>query len=251
MSRRQDSLDRVRGGHANLLAAILGYMASTYPPLPPRDHLLALIQAGLSNAADLLADAQLLADAGRFPRAVTLAMLAWEEVSKGELCALALVLPEFTPEYFWEHFRDHVGKLSRVHAFAAFMQAEPIGAVDDYVKKVMDQSKSAQKLKERSLYVDYRRGKILLPSQIGERAARKQIKAIREALVFAETSFSVDHLDAMFVQVKVLSAGLKNAMIADPDAVAAATQRALRDGSQEALQALVLRYATIPDDAPI
>jgi len=45
--------------------------------------------------------------------------------------------------------------------------------------------------------VDYRRGKILLPSQIGEMAARRQIKVVRDALSLAEAAFSADSLDEM------------------------------------------------------
>jgi hypothetical protein len=39
------------------------------------------------------------------------------------------VLPEVICEYFWERFGDHEGKLSRVRAFAALMQSEPVGPV--------------------------------------------------------------------------------------------------------------------------
>ena len=53
------------------------------------------------------------------------------------------------------------------------MQSEPVGPVAEHSKKVMGQSKSTEELKERGLYVDYRRGKILLPSQISKRAALK------------------------------------------------------------------------------
>ncbi len=49
-------------------------------------------------------------------------------------------------------------------------------------------------------------------------------------------------------QAAMLSGGLKNALIANPDATAAALQQAIRGGSQEALQALVLEHAAIPDD---
>jgi AbiV family abortive infection protein len=191
-------------------------VASTYPPLPSHDDLLLLLRAALANAKDLLNDAQLLADAGRFPRALALATLSWEELSKADLCALAIGLPENTPDYFWERFRDHEGKLSRVHAFAAFLRPEPIGSVEEYAKRVKGLSKSTNDLKERGLYVDYRRGKMLLPSQIGERPARKQIKIVREALAFADKAFSGESTKVMFTQLNV--AGLKNATVAQPDA---------------------------------
>ena len=223
-------------------------MTSTYPPLPSSDELLGLIHAALANAKDLLNDSQLLADAGRFPRALALATLSWEELSKADLCALTMVLPEVTPDYFWQHFRDHEGKLARVHAFAAFIQPKPIGSVKDWAAKVKGLSKSTQNLKERSLYVDFRRGKILQPSQVTEKAARKQIKAVREALDFADRAFSGESVGIMFSQVNTISGPLKNSMVADPDATAAALQEAIRGGSQQKLQSLADEHANISDD---
>jgi AbiV family abortive infection protein len=223
-------------------------MTHAYPPLPSRDDLLALFHAAIANANDLLSDAQVLAEAGRFPRAFALATLAWEELSKAQLCVLTVTLPEITPDYFWEGFRDHEGKLSRVSAHAAFMAPAPIPSIDAYAKAAVSRSKSMAKQKMRGLYVDYRRGKILLPSQIGEEAVRRQIKAVKDALAYAAAAFSADSLFEAFTQVSDLSGGIKNAMIADPDALASALQEAVRGGSQEPLQALVLRYANVADD---
>lgn len=223
-------------------------MMSTYPPLPSHDDLLLLMRAALDNAKDLLSDAQLLADAGRFPRALALVTLSWEELSKADLCALAIVLPEITSDYFWEHFRDHEGKLARVHAFAAFMQPKPIGSVEDWTERARVLSKATQDLRERSLYVDCRRGKILLPSQISERVARKQIKAVRKALDFADRAFSGESVRVMFTQVNALASPLKNAMSADPEATAEAIQEAIRGGSQQGLQSLINGHVTITED---
>jgi AbiV family abortive infection protein len=220
----------------------------TYPPLPSRDDLLALVRAALGNAKDLLNDAQLLADAGRFPRALALATLSWEELSKADLCALTMALPEVTHDYFWEHFRDHEGKLARVHAFAAFIQPEPIGSVEDWAERVKVLSKSTQDLKERSLYVAYRRRKILLPSQVTERAARKQIRAVREALNFADRAFSGESVEIIFTQLNTISGAFKNSMLVNPDATAAALQEAIRGGSQQKIQSLVNEHASITDD---
>jgi AbiV family abortive infection protein len=222
-------------------------MASTYPSIPPRDDLLALFRAALSNAKDLLGDARLLADAGSFPRAYALATLSWEELSKAQLCLLAVLLPEITSENFWEGFRDHKGKLSRAHGFAAFMEPVPVGSVAEYAKKVLRGAKSADKQKLRALYVDYRRGKIQLPSQITAKVARKQIKAVLEAIAFADSSFSIDSLDNLLSESIALSGGLKSAIIADPDATAAALQQAFRGGSQNALHELVFHTVTAAD----
>lgn len=229
-------------------------MASAYPPLPPRSDLLGLFRAALANSKDLLQDAQLLADAGSFPRAFALATLSWEELSKAHLCLLAVLLSEMTPEDFWKGFRDHGSKLNRAYAFAGFMQPESVGPVAEHARKVTGQSRSTDKQKLRGLYVDYRRGRIQLPTQIGEMAARKQINAVREALVLADTAFSVESLDELLASASVLmSNGLRDAILADPDATAAAMQEALRDGSQEGLQLLMARHTAIAatqDESP-
>jgi hypothetical protein len=60
--------------------------------------------------------AELLLPAGSYPRGHALATLALEEQSKGEMCVLAALLPEISPERFWGDFRDHQSKLSMVHA---------------------------------------------------------------------------------------------------------------------------------------
>lgn len=219
-------------------------MTEASPPVPPHSDLLGLFQAALANSKGLLRDAQLLADAASFPRAFALAILSWEELSKAHLCLLAALLDEMTPEDFWKGFRDHAGKLNRAHAFADFMQPAPLGPVAEHAKKVTARSKSTDKQKHRGLYVDYRGGKILLPSQIGEAAARKQIKLVREALAFADAAFSAGPLDDLIAQVRALTgSGLKNAIVADPDATAAAMQEALLGGSQANLQRLMAQYA--------
>ena len=223
-------------------------MKAHYPPLPSRDDLLALLRAALTNAKGLLDDAELLADARRFPRALALATLSWEELSKADLCVPAAALTEITADYFWEHFRDHEGKLARVHAFGTFMQPKPLYPTEDWIRNINSMSKSSQNLKERSLYVDYRRGKILTPSQVTERVARKQIKAVREALIFAEKAFSEEPARMMFTELNSIAGPLKNSMIAEPDATAAALQEAIRDGSLARIQSLAAKYANVPDD---
>ncbi len=50
--------------------------------MPTAGQLRQLAQAAAQNATDLAADARLLLDAGRFPRAYALATLALEELGK-------------------------------------------------------------------------------------------------------------------------------------------------------------------------
>ena len=87
-------------------------MSVSYAPIPSRDDLLALFQAAVANAEGLLGDAELLVEFGRFPRAHALATPSWEELSKGQLCLLAAVFRDLSPEDFWTRFRDHESKLA-------------------------------------------------------------------------------------------------------------------------------------------
>src|SRR5260370_40417621 len=94
-------------------------------PIPPRDDLLALFQATKANAGDLISDAELLADVGRFPRAHALATLAHEEIGKAQLCLLAVRLTEITPQGVWDAFKRPTGKLIRVTRFWRKTSAQP------------------------------------------------------------------------------------------------------------------------------
>jgi hypothetical protein len=156
-------------------------------------------------------------------------------------------MPEITPDYFWENFTDHEGKLSRVHMLADFMQPKPVGSVAEHARKVAGKSRSTQKQKLRGLYVDYRKGKIQVPGQIGERAARNQIKQVGDALASVDMAFSVDNLDLLFQQFAALSGGLRNVITSKPDAVAAALQL-LSGWFARGPAGTRLRPLTIPDD---
>jgi AbiV family abortive infection protein len=206
-------------------------------PIPPRDDLLALFQAAKANAGDLISDAELLADVGRFPRAHALATLAHEEIGKAQLCLLAVMLPEITPEEFWDAFKSHMGKLIRVTGFGRMTSAEPIGPVAEYAKIVKGQSSSAHTRKLRGLYVDYKSGRVLLPSQVKEKEAKNQIRSARKALALTEWAFPLDHLDWAIGQMSGLIGAIKEAA-KDQDALAAALQMAL-NGSHERLQELL------------
>ena len=94
------------------------------------------------------------------------------------------------------------------------------------------------KQRERGFYVDYRKG-IRLPSQIGEQAARRQIKVTSSALALAEERLAIDNLDDMLAMAHGLLDGIRGA---DPDAIAAAAQQAMQ-GNQDALRALLARQS--------
>ena len=71
--------------------------------------------AALDNCESLLTDARLLREAGRYPRAHALAVLAAEEFGKSLMCQYALVrdldYDEEGASYFMRTFRKHEVKL--------------------------------------------------------------------------------------------------------------------------------------------
>lgn len=74
-----------------------------------------LARATLDNAMSLLADAHLLLDAGRWPRAYALAVLAAEEYGKFEACVVASSYEQTDEEswtQFWGNFVLHKPKLT-------------------------------------------------------------------------------------------------------------------------------------------
>jgi AbiV family abortive infection protein len=68
------------------------------------------IQVAVENARTLLADAQSLFDAKRWPRAASLAILAIEEAGKIPLLRELLVLPDSELKTAWRNYRSHTEK---------------------------------------------------------------------------------------------------------------------------------------------
>jgi AbiV family abortive infection protein len=214
-------------------------MATTYPPIPPHDDLLAIIRAAQANAEDLLCDAELLADNKRYSRAYALATLAWEEASKADHCLWAICSTQMTPEDFWTNFRSHEGKLASIHHRAEYLRPDAIGTVLEHYKKMVGGSRSTQKQKERALYVDYRRGKVLVPRHIGQHAAQTQIRAVRRALAEAEKFDTSERVAAW----TLVADAIHELMDSQLDAFRAAFQAAQRDGDWESLTAMVTQTA--------
>jgi AbiV family abortive infection protein len=140
-----------------------------------------LARAALSNATDLLSDARVLADAGRFPRAYALATLACEELGKQQQCLRAVWLP-CTGEGFWRGFTRHTAKLSHVQALTVFDSEEQISSPDIFNQRVRQQTRSAHQRKLRGLYVDYADGTTQLPGEIAEQETQQLIDRVQAAL---------------------------------------------------------------------
>lgn len=157
-------------------------------PVPPREDLRRLAEAALSNAGDLLADARLLAEAGRFPRAHALATLACEELGKEQHC-LRTMWALFPEKTFWVGFSNHAGKLERAQAFSVLGSSEPISSVNFFNERVRQSSHSAHVRKLRGLYVDYADGALRLPSEITEHETWQLIASVQTMLDSSRSSW--------------------------------------------------------------
>lgn len=96
--------------------------------MPNAHTMVDLIKALLANAHDLLDDAQLLHDAGRYARAFALATMAAEEHGKIEFCLDQLLgNPPRTEREFRQAWTAHREKLENLVAFrAAFIDELPL-----------------------------------------------------------------------------------------------------------------------------
>lgn len=133
-------------------------------PIPPHADLIKLYRAALGNAQDLVDDAKLLAEHGRYPRAYALATLAWEELSKAQWCIYNIANPSLQAKQFWDVFTTHIDKLGIGHTIKDVTDLFLISPPD-----AMNKSASSNKQKERLLYVDYKRGRILVPTVKSQR----------------------------------------------------------------------------------
>lgn len=169
---------------------ILCRVARSTPPILPKEDLLSLAQAALSNAEELLADARLLAEAGSFPRAHALATLACEELGKEQACIRASWKPITKPNHFWDDFSSHTQKLWHTQTLALLESAEPIGSVDIFNGRVREGSRSAHVRKLRGLYVDYIDGEVQVPGEVTEQETRQLISRAQVVLDRCKASWS-------------------------------------------------------------
>ncbi len=166
-------------------------MARPTWPLPPRDDLLRLASAAVSNARDLLDDARRLAEVRSFPRAHALATFAFEEQGKSQLCLLAWVLPssiEVDPAPFWDEFYSHRKKIERVSSFGELFLREPSRPVSEFLEHRFEESRGTHLRKVRGLFVDYEHdhNAVQVPSEIAEQEAVELIDRVDESVRFVE-----------------------------------------------------------------
>lgn len=152
-------------------------------------------RAALENARDLIADARLLLDHQRWPRACSMAILATEKVAKAAVCCLLPMLPdEAAPHFGWpldQINRTHdlklelAGMLTHVLDFYMGGPGAPTRYPSDLAELNAGRRQDNER-KKRGLYVALSDGQIMLPSEITEREAADALeRATRLAAVVA------------------------------------------------------------------
>jgi AbiV family abortive infection protein len=213
-------------------------------PVPSHDDLVTLLQACLDNAGDLLADARLLLDADRAPRAHALATLAFEEIGKACICLLAL-LPMPEPFFgfrgaddFWAAWNSHTDKLAWARGFLTLLMSEPTGPAQEAAVRVIDAAGADHLRKMRGLYVDYLAGTVLLPENITATEAREltaDVQAVLDVVVHAWCHDQVrDRLGEVQQQhgaeLADLMVNISQVVQTDPDTAVALGRRMLQEG---------------------
>ncbi len=110
----------------------------------------------LENAEGLVEDAKVLYNNGRFPRALAMCVLSFEEM--GKIVQLTGALVNKTPnewERFWKRFRDHKSKRKIV----ASIEADMWGLTDDERRDEQQTEEFVERMKLLCLYVDFVNGK--------------------------------------------------------------------------------------------
>jgi AbiV family abortive infection protein len=147
-----------------------------------RANLAALAGKAAQNARDLLAEAEILLDRGRWARAFALSVLAFEEFGKGSAAVALAALPAEMGAQLPVHDLQarHGPKLSSAYGVSAMFG--PPAQMREALSAMEDLARDANEAKVRGFYVDLRDdGSVRQPSdEVTE--ARGQVARVREVL---------------------------------------------------------------------
>lgn len=157
------------------------------------------------NARGLLADAELLLEAGRWPRAYSLALLAAEEWAKAyAVLTLSFMAPEMRARIPVREFLEwHRLKLASAFLMRMLDAARPgvagrVAAMPDLASVLTtagQQADDANAAKQRGLYADLLAdGTVSLPSAVTEAEAAEAVARAREAGISAALLHDPDAL---------------------------------------------------------
>ncbi len=128
------------------------------------NEFLELYHSAHSNAVDLLEEAEILFDAGHYPRAYALGFTALEEISKSQLAA-DVFTRLITEDVFYDHYRDHKKKIGRM-AWATNDAKRYLDEPDGYYVEV-EKPKVANRMD--ALYVSLNQKKVISPADVVSR----------------------------------------------------------------------------------
>lgn len=135
--------------------------------MPPLEELARGSVQAVTNAEELLDEAKLLYNKGHYARAWTLATLCYEELGKAMVISRLIYTDSSDIQglkSFWKRFRSHPWKLGSPMLLRALYRADREKWT--WLKKNLSELREAQQsVKEQSIYVDYRDGRFVLPSE--------------------------------------------------------------------------------------
>jgi AbiV family abortive infection protein len=143
-----------------------------------RNEFLALYNASLRNATELLGEAEILFEREKYARAYALAFTALEEISKSQLAA-DVFTGLITGEEFNECFRDHRKKIERM-AWATEDAKHYLAMPEEDYIEVQEVTFASR---QSALFVGFKNGEIASPSAlIGREEARSVIHTTQTAI---------------------------------------------------------------------
>lgn len=145
---------------------------------PLRNEFLALYNASLKNASQLLAEAEVLFEKEKYARAYALAFTALEEISKSQLAA-DVFTGLISRDEFNECFRDHRKKIERM-AWATEDAKHYLAMPEEEYIEVQEATFASR---QSALFVGFQNEKVVSPSDvIGREEARSIIHTAQTAI---------------------------------------------------------------------
>jgi AbiV family abortive infection protein len=221
-------------------------MAKRLEPIPDHEDLAALIAAVLTNAESLIDGAADLLVAGRWPLVHAIATLGFEEIGKSQLCLIFMIAPAPVRESidFWASFRGHLPKIGLAHMLHTMLaSANPIPTQLPAALDALDQvARADNAAKFRGLYVDFKDGSVLQPTDVLEESARLMVTNARTCLAYTKVLHEAA-LEPAFAQfIREYQAALEGcaeeisaAINADPETFL----RTVREASTSAMEGLM------------
>jgi len=161
-------------------------------------------EGAIKNAKSLLDDAKLLFENGKYPRAISLAILSIEESGKPSIVR-SMILEDDPKEIsnFWKSFRKHQDKNSMwIVPELLLYEARTLESLRKVVDPKSDHPQTLDNLKQLCFYSDvFTKGKLSLPENIANKDVAKSLITIAEKSI-KETLNSVDALEIWVKHLK-------------------------------------------------